>query len=168
MKKLLQKLSLTGLAVLACLISCAITTPSITYAAVTPTPVAAANTCPSGLNAQQQIECGACIANGGTYAAVGGCTGGQNTDNIGTFISNILNTAFFAVGIISVGFIIYAGIKYSTSAGDSNKITSAKNTLTYAIIGLIVAILAFAIVTFITSNLNRNTTTTQASTQIQG
>ncbi|MNY57155.1 hypothetical protein D3C86_1933160 [compost metagenome] len=45
--------------------------------------------------------------------------------------------------------IIVSGIRYATSNGDSSAVTSAKNTLMYSVIGLIVAILAYAIVNFV-------------------
>ena len=69
----------------------------------------------------------------------------------------VVNWLLFAVGVISVIMLIVGGIKYATSAGDSNKVTSAKNTIMYAIIGLAVAVLAFAIVGFVTNTLNGGT-----------
>jgi len=45
--------------------------------------------------------------------------------------------------------IIFAGILYTTSAGDASKVTRAKNTLTYSIVGLLLAFLAFAIVNWV-------------------
>ena len=69
----------------------------------------------------------------------------------------VVNWLLFAVGVISVVMLIVGGIKYATSAGDSNKVTSAKNTIMYAIIGLAVAVLAFAIVGFVTNTLNGGT-----------
>ena len=69
----------------------------------------------------------------------------------------VVNWLLFAVGVISVIMLIVGGIKYATSAGDSNKVTSAKNTIMYAIIGLAVAVLAFAIVLFVTDTLNGGT-----------
>ena len=44
---------------------------------------------------------------------------------------------------------VWGGIKYTTSAGDTNKVTSAKNTIIYAVIGLIISIMAYAIVNFV-------------------
>ena len=55
--------------------------------------------------------------------------------------------------------LIWGGIKYATSAGDSNKVTAAKNTILYAVIGLAVAVLAFAIVNFVVSHLTDGTLT---------
>ena len=49
--------------------------------------------------------------------------------------------------------IIYGGFMYTTSAGDSNKVTKAKNAIMYGIIGLVVAMLAFAIVNFVIGGL---------------
>lgn len=63
--------------------------------------------------------------------------------------TQVTNTVLFAVGIISVIMLIWGGIRYITSGGDSKKVTDAKNTILYAIIGLIIAILAYAIVNFI-------------------
>jgi hypothetical protein len=67
------------------------------------------------------------------------------------FVSNLIKLLLYAIGIISVIMIIIGGIKYTTSNGDSSQITSAKNTILYAVVGLIVALLAFAIVNFVVS-----------------
>jgi biopolymer transport protein ExbB/TolQ len=45
--------------------------------------------------------------------------------------------------------IIVAGIRYTTSGGNSNSVAAAKNTLLYAVIGLVVAVFAYAIVNFV-------------------
>lgn len=63
--------------------------------------------------------------------------------------TQITNTVLYIVGIISVIMLIYGGLRYVMSGGDSKKVTDAKNTILYAIIGLIVSILAFAIVNFV-------------------
>lgn len=65
--------------------------------------------------------------------------------------TKVVSFLLFFVGIASVIMIIYGGIQYTTSAGDSGKVTSAKNTILYAIVGLIVSILAYAIVNFVTT-----------------
>lgn len=64
-------------------------------------------------------------------------------------IATIVNVLLFIVGAIAVIMIIIGGITYAVSAGDSGQITKAKNTILYAVIGLIVAFLAFAIVNFV-------------------
>ena len=88
--------------------------------------------------------------------AVGG-SNSSATLKVDEIVLAVVNWLLFAVGVISVIMLIVGGIKYATSAGDSNKVTSAKNTIMYAIIGLAVAVLAFAIVGFVTDTLNGGT-----------
>ena len=61
----------------------------------------------------------------------------------------ITSTILYIVGIIAVIMLIWGGVRYVVSGGDAKKVTDAKNTVLYAIIGLIVAFLAFAIVNFV-------------------
>ncbi|MBQ6147504.1 hypothetical protein IJH66_00230 [Candidatus Saccharibacteria bacterium] len=63
--------------------------------------------------------------------------------------TGITNTILYVVGVISVIMLIFGGIKYAISAGDSKKVTDAKNTILYAIIGLIITILSYSIVNFV-------------------
>lgn len=72
--------------------------------------------------------------------------------DMGVF-KQVTNTILYIVGIIAVIMLIIGGIKYVISGGDSKKVTDAKNTVLYAIIGLIIAFLAFAIVNFVISAL---------------
>ena len=65
----------------------------------------------------------------------------------------VTNTILYIVGIIAVIMLIIGGIRYVISGGDSKKVTDAKNTVLYAIIGLVIAFLAFAIVNFVISAL---------------
>lgn len=67
-------------------------------------------------------------------------------DSIFTIVINVL---LFVIGAISVVMLIIGGIRYTVSAGDSNSVTGAKNTILYAIVGLIIAFLAFAIVNWV-------------------
>jgi hypothetical protein len=71
----------------------------------------------------------------------------------GSLWTNILDTFTFLIGGIAVLMIIIGGIRYITSAGDQNGITAAKNTILYAVIGLVVAMLAYSIVHFVISNI---------------
>ena len=64
-------------------------------------------------------------------------------------IKKVVNLLLWAIGIISVIMIIIGGIRYATSNGDSNQVTAAKNTIMYAVIGLVIAIFAYAIVYFV-------------------
>ena len=63
--------------------------------------------------------------------------------------SRITNTVLLIVGLISVIMLVYGGLRYILSGGDSKKVTDAKNTVLYAIIGLIISLLAYAIVNFV-------------------
>lgn len=69
----------------------------------------------------------------------------------------VTNTILYIVGIIAVIMLIIGGIRYITSGGDAKKVTDAKNTVLYAIIGLVIALLAFAIVNFVISALPSGT-----------
>ncbi len=76
---------------------------------------------------------------------------GMPTELVGVngVFTRITNTVLYAVGIVSVIMLIYGGLRYVLSGGDSKKVTDAKNTIMYAIIGLIISILAYAIVNFV-------------------
>jgi hypothetical protein len=66
-------------------------------------------------------------------------------------ISYYIQILFVIVGIAAFFYIVWAGIQMATAFGNEGKYTSAKNTLLHAIIGVIVATLAFTIVSFVTS-----------------
>ena len=83
-------------------------------------------------------------------------TGLESDEKLPDIVTNIINVILFIIGILAVAFIIYGGVKYSMSAGDSAKVKSAKDTIMYAIIGLIVAILAYAIVNYVVGSFNGN------------
>ena len=67
----------------------------------------------------------------------------------GSVWSNILNTLIYATGAVSVLMIVIGGFRYSISGGDQSAINSAKNTILYAVIGLVLAVTGYAIVNFI-------------------
>ncbi len=68
-------------------------------------------------------------------------------------IGNVLNVVYGMVGILSVVMIVIGGVKYMTCQGEPERIQSAKNTILYAIIGLVITLSAFAITAFILSAL---------------
>lgn len=72
------------------------------------------------------------------------CSGSGVTD----FISKVVSILSYVVGVAAIIVIILSGLRYITAAGDSAKITSAKNTLIYALIGIAVAALAQFLVNF--------------------
>ncbi len=81
--------------------------------------------------------------------------GKDNNKNLTTVITDIVKTMLFIVGLLSVVIIIYSGILYIISAGNSSTVQKAKTTLTYAVVGLIVAILSYAIVSFVVNALKK-------------
>lgn len=97
-----------------------------------------------------------------TNDASGGITGGagcaqgkdQQADLFGEngIFKTITNVLLFIIGAISVIMLIIGGIRYTTSNGDSGAITTAKNTILYAVIGIVVALLAYALVNFVISS----------------
>ena len=76
--------------------------------------------------------------------------------NNGTF-TNLANTILYIVGLVSVVMLIFGGLRYVVSGGDSKKVTDAKNTVLYAIIGLVIAILSYAIVNFVLNAIGSST-----------
>lgn len=93
-----------------------------------------------------------CAVDGGIVGSAD-CSRGANTpesiegeDGVFRTVANVL---LFIIGAIAVIMLIIGGIRYTVSQGDSAAVQSAKNTILYAIIGIIVAILAYAIVNFV-------------------
>ena len=72
--------------------------------------------------------------------------GGNNLEDT---ITTVINVILYVVGILAVVMIIIGGIQYTTSGGDQAAVTKAKNTILYGIVGLVIAILAYAIVNFV-------------------
>src|SRR5437763_849987 len=64
-------------------------------------------------------------------------------------IHNIINAGFALVGTVALIFIIYSGIKMIRSSGDPKQFEGARQTMIWAIIGLVVVLLSVAIVNFI-------------------
>ena len=62
---------------------------------------------------------------------------------------NVTEVLLQSVSYAAAGFIIWGGIRYNTSAGDPGKISSAKNTITNAIVGLVIAMSSIAIINFV-------------------
>ena len=75
-------------------------------------------------------------------------TGGENT-NEKDVIQSIVNLLLYITGAVAVIMIVIGGIKYVTSGGDSSQTKSAKDTILYAVVGLIIAIIAYAVVNFV-------------------
>lgn len=108
--------------------------------ALTTSSASAANTIANSLCDGVDATGDGCTANGDTASA---------TSGIKTIAGNVTKIFTVVVGAISVIMIIYGGFRYITSGGASDKVGAAKNTLIYAIIGLIIVALANVIVSIV-------------------
>jgi Mn2+/Fe2+ NRAMP family transporter len=68
-------------------------------------------------------------------------------------VKNIVNTLLYGIGIVSVIVIIVSAIRFATSGGNEESVTKARRSLIYSVAGLVIAMMAFAIVNFIIDNL---------------
>lgn len=139
MKKFLQK-ALQSLVLVPAL--------ALGFSAVVPVAVSAACETPDGSNLS--ISNGANCAQGNEQAS--------NLFGDGGIFQQVTNILLFLVGAISVIMLIIGGIRYVVSGGDQAAVTAAKNTILYAIVGIIVAFLAYAAVAFVTTSLVTGTT----------
>ncbi len=74
----------------------------------------------------------------------------------GGVITTITNVLLFIAGALAVIMIIWGGLRYTISGGNASNVTAAKNTVMYAIVGLIIAFLAFAAVNFVLGAIDPN------------
>ena len=75
--------------------------------------------------------------------------GGSAKQDLPDIITTIINVMLFIAAALAVIMIIYGGIRYITAHGDEKQVKVAKDTIVYSVVGLIIAILAYALVTFI-------------------
>ena len=73
----------------------------------------------------------------------------HKNDNLMKTVQQIINVVLGVLGIVTVAVIVIGGFNYITSSGDPAKVAKAKNTILYGVIGLIIALLAYAIVNFV-------------------
>lgn len=110
-------------------------------------PVAHAAECDATGGIQQGIECATPAGNKRSLTGDGG------------IFQTVVNILLFIVGAVSVIMLIVGGIRYVVSGGDQSAVTGAKNTILYAIVGIVVAFLAYAAVNFVITQLANGTTT---------
>ena len=106
--------------------------------------------------AQDQINNGLCAGSNLQFTDnPGQCVtaGGQAISSINSLVKTAVNLLSAVVGIVAVIMIIVGGLRYVTSGGNDTSVTSAKNTILYAIIGLVVVALAQVLVRFTLSKL---------------
>ena len=108
-----------------------------------------------GLNSSQTAACSACLAeNGASWDDTAGtCSSPSAPGGLNGIIQTIINVMLFIIGILCVVMIIFGGIRFTTSTGDQSRTKAARDTIIYAVVGLIVAIVAFALVQWVFSAL---------------
>ncbi len=102
---------------------------------------------------QQDINNGLCSGANLQITSGGGCDNGAATLTLNNIIRRIINILSAVVGIVAVIMIIVGGFRYITSGGSDTSVTSAKNTILYAIIGLVIVALAQILVRFTLSKI---------------
>jgi hypothetical protein len=118
--------------------------------AVNASPAYAAVDC-NGLSGTDRSKCEICRGSGGTDYSNGECiTGDKNPgDEVTGIVETVITLFSWIVGVTSVIMIMIGGFRYITSQGDSGNVSAAKNTILYAVIGLVVVALAQVIVNFV-------------------
>ena len=99
----------------------------------------------AGASAKEEI----CKGAGGELKGGKCISTDKNEKTLTTQIKEVVNVLLFIIGAVAVIMIVIGGLRYTISNGDSGQITSAKNTILYAVVGLVVAMLAYAIVNFV-------------------
>ncbi len=97
------------------------------------------------VNAASTSEACSAIGSGSAFCS----STSDQIDGSGGFARVITNLLLFIVGTAAVVMIIIGGIRYVTSNGDASNIKQAKDTIMYSVVGLIVAIMAWGIVSFV-------------------
>ena len=87
----------------------------------------------------------------GVAAAGGNCNEAGSGSTVNRIVAVVVNILSTLVGIVAVIMVILGGFKYVTSNGDTSNVQSAKNTILFAIVGLVVVALAQVIVRFVLS-----------------
>ena len=92
--------------------------------------------------------------------AAAGCS---TTQNLTVIITNIIKVLIGLIGLTAVVMIVMGGQRFITAQGNAAEIAKAKNLVLYSVIGVIVSILAFAIVNFVSAAIDNHANTGSAS-----
>lgn len=103
---------------------------------------------PNAVAASKDDVCAALNAGSTTAAGPGNCDGVHNGVTVEGIVKVAVQIISWIVGVAAVIMVIVGGLQYVTSGGDSGKVTSAKNMIMYALIGLVIVALAQVIVNF--------------------
>ena len=113
---------------------------------------------PAMAAATNQIQAGLCTGADLyiTDTPTDNCSNTSATASINKIVRLVINLLSVVVGIVAVVMIIVGGLRYITSGGNDTSVTGAKNTILYAIIGLVVVALAQVIVKFTLNKLTNS------------
>lgn len=131
MKQLTQKITLILASCIFAVVS--LLTPITVYAATSSEPP----------DIQKGLQQGSCLSTDQD------CNVSESEGTVNTIIATVINIFSLIVGVVSVIMIIIGGLKYITSGGDTGNVSGAKNTILYAIVGLVIVALAQIIVKFV-------------------
>lgn len=87
----------------------------------------------------------------GAVSGTTGCSTPTGSSSVNDIVATVVNVMSVLVGVTAVIMIIVGGFRYVTSAGDSGKTSGAKNTIIFALVGLVIVALAQTIVRFVLS-----------------
>ena len=104
---------------------------------------ASAATCADANSAAAGVDC---ASTSGSAKSLFGADG---------IFTSIINTLLYVIGALSVVMLIVGGIRYTVSNGTAAQVTAAKNTIMYALVGLVIAFLAYAIVNWVLGSLSK-------------
>lgn len=104
----------------------------------------------------------ACIGSGGKWTADptpeeplrGVCSTPGDNRTVASSIKDVANMLIYIIGSISILMIIIGALRYTLAQGDSNSVNAAKNTVIYAVVGLVLSVAAYGIVNFVTAQFN--------------
>lgn len=137
------KLAVSSLFVGLFVVALPLVTPSVAYAQV-----------------DEATKQAACEGIGVTGAE---CDDGSASGSINNIVATVVNILSWIVGVAAVIMIIIGGFRYVIAGGDSSAVSSAKNTIMYAIIGLVVAAVAQILVQFVLGQVTDEPTTNNPS-----
>ncbi len=95
------------------------------------------------------------ISEGDVPSSIAGATGGEGSFRV--LILNVVNFFLLFLGLIAVIMIIYGGVTYVTAAGNQESIDKAKKIIMYAIVGIIIVLISFALVRTVISGAGQGT-----------
>ncbi len=108
-------------------------------------PAYAAINCSAPASSKEQIQCGTCEANG----TAANCDPSGAPTTVSDTIKTVINIMSVFAGAAAVIMLIVGGFRYVTSSGNAEATKSAKNTIIYALVGLVIVAFAQIIVQFV-------------------